>query len=96
MLLLDWWHVFISLLLTKQPLAYPTTVAHRETENKAIDKIPRPIRHRQYANGTASVQASMLAPESKYWHVTAMVNGKPMDLMADTGSSDLYVHDFLL
>ncbi|KAL9594608.1 MAG: hypothetical protein Q9219_006938 [cf. Caloplaca sp. 3 TL-2023] len=40
---------------------------------------------------TASIGASMLAPSLLYWHVTALVNGKEMAVMVDTGSSDFWL-----
>ncbi|KAL8661201.1 MAG: hypothetical protein Q9202_005803 [Teloschistes flavicans] len=79
------------LLLVFQPffcaVARQTWPVPDEVKVKSDFLLQRAIK-RQNGNATGSVGASMLAPTAYYWYVTALVNGQPVALMIDTGSSD--------
>ncbi|KAL8831382.1 MAG: hypothetical protein Q9170_005317 [Blastenia crenularia] len=71
--------------------AIPTLSPFHEEQEVAIDDFHFPVQKRQYGNATGSVASSMLSPTALYWHVTALVNGQPLAVMIDTGTSDFWL-----
>lgn len=53
------------------------------------NEISTDILYRPSGTGTASVAVSQLGSQP-YWSVNIVVNGQNVNLMVDTGSSDLY------
>ena len=80
---------FSLLLLISYVSALPTWPHSGDNDGPAKNLPPRPVQKRQYGNASASIAASMLSPSTLYWHVSALVNGRAMAVMVDTGSSDL-------
>ncbi|KAL9606637.1 MAG: hypothetical protein Q9179_000223 [Wetmoreana sp. 5 TL-2023] len=85
------WSIFLFLQLLFQISALPTTPNHRDYKEANANLLPQRAFRRQYGNVTGSVAATMLSPALLYWHVTALVNGQPVAVMIDTGSSDFWL-----